>query len=81
MGRLIAERAARPAAPTPAGDRRGGRPRPPGRLKTKTAVAYSQALAALDGGDRLGAAAKLKDVLAQQPDFQLARLDLEKLAQ
>jgi TolB-like protein len=53
-------------APGPGGD--GPRaPKPPRRLMTKTAVAYGRAL--------------LTDVLADQPDFALARRDLDNLVQ
>src|SRR5262249_43975517 len=55
------------------------RPRPPAALKTKTAVTYAEALAALDSGDKAKAKAKLAKVIKEQPDFELASLDLDRL--
>jgi len=52
-------------------------PRPPAALTTKTSVAYAEALAALDSGDK--AKAKLAKVVKEQPDFELASLDLDRL--
>jgi curli biogenesis system outer membrane secretion channel CsgG len=59
------------------------RPRParPARLKTGTAVKYSEALASADKGDKKTAQARLRVVLDEQPDFLLARADLERLMQ
>jgi len=54
-------------------------PRPPAALKTETAVAYAEALAALDSGDKAKAKAKLAKVIKEQPDFELASLDLDRL--
>jgi TolB-like protein len=54
-------------------------PRPPAALTTKTAVAYAEALAALDSGDKAKAKAKLAKVVKEQPDFELASLDLDRL--
>jgi len=54
-------------------------PRPPRKLKAKTAVTYGRALMAIDGGDRKGARALLHDVLQEQPDFALASRDLDRL--
>jgi TolB-like protein len=67
-----------PAAPHPA---RTARPKPPAHLKTGTAIKYSQALAAADKGDRAGARTRLQGVLADEPDFHLARADLERMMQ
>jgi TolB-like protein len=74
--------ATRPEARPPerAGARRPA-PRAPKRLKTDTAVKYGQALAALDAGKRGDARALLGKVLADQPDFELASRDLERLMQ
>ena len=55
--------------------------KPPRRLMTKTAVTYGRALAAADGGDKKTARALLTDVLGDQPDFALARRDLDNLVQ
>jgi TolB-like protein len=54
-------------------------PRPPAALKTKTAIAYAEALAALDSGDKAKAKDKLAKVVKEQPDFELASLDLDRL--
>jgi len=54
-------------------------PRPPAALRTKTAVAYAEALAALDSGDKAKAKDKLAKVIKEQPDFELASLDLDRL--
>jgi len=54
-------------------------PRPPAALKTKTAVVYAEALAALDSGDKAKAKDKLAKVIKDQPDFELASLDLDRL--
>jgi TolB-like protein len=70
--------APRAGAPSPPKHRPPARP---ARLKTGTAVKYSRALALVDKGDSKGARAALKDVLAEQPDFGLARTDLERLLQ
>lgn len=67
-----------PIAPT-AGKHRP--PARPARLKTGTAIKYSRALALVDKGDRKAARAALQDVLVEQPDFGLARTDLDRLLQ
>jgi len=56
-------------------------PKPPRGLKASTAVTYGKALAAADGGDRKQAQTLFKSVLAEQPDFELAQRDLDKLIQ
>jgi len=53
----------------------------PKALKTKTAVRYSAALDALDKGNKTLAKKELQEVVKEQPDFKLAALDLDKLAQ
>jgi curli biogenesis system outer membrane secretion channel CsgG len=86
MGRLLADRAVgqasagQPAAPAST-SRILARPKAPAQLKTHTAVAYSQALAMLDKGDRERAKTKLQEVVKEQPDFMLASLDLNRLMQ
>lgn len=55
-------------------------PRPKG-LKTKTAVAYGKALDLIDQGKKEEAKTELKAVVAEQPDFELASADLNKLMQ
>jgi TolB-like protein len=64
----------------PAAQKRPAPPRP-ARLKTTTAIKYSRALALADKGDRPKATAGLREVLTEQPDFQLARADLDRLLQ
>jgi TolB-like protein len=54
-------------------------PRPPAKLKASTVIAYGKALDALDAGDRKTAKARLAQVVKDQPDFQLAQLDVDKL--
>lgn len=50
------------------------------KLKLDTAVKYGQALAAKDEKDKEKAKALLNQVVTEQPDFILARLDLAALA-
>jgi TolB-like protein len=57
------------------------RARPPSKLMMKTAMLYSKALGSLDAGDKTKARAELEEVVKQQPDFQLAVVDLDKLMQ
>jgi len=74
--------AAAGAGERPAGaDTRRPRPRLPKRLKTDTALKYGQALAALDAGKKADARTLLGNVLTDQPDFELASRDLERLMQ
>jgi TolB-like protein len=86
LGRLLTERFAgqsgsgHDSALAPA-SKRPLRPKAPTQLKTRTAVAYSQALAMLDKGERGQAKTKLQEVLKEQPDFTLASLDLDRLMQ
>lgn len=70
-----------PAAAAPTGPPKHRPPTRPARLKTGTALKYSRALALADKGDKKGARAGLQDVLAEQPDFGLARADLERMLQ
>ena len=56
-------------------------PKPPAQLKTKTALRYSRALDAKDRGDKATAKKELAAVVKEQPDFRLARLDIDKLIQ
>jgi TolB-like protein len=84
LDRLLTDRAVAQAGQGRAGaitPKRSARPKAPGRLKTRTAVAYSQALAMLDNGQRDKAKAKLQEVVKEQPDFGLASLDLNRLMQ
>jgi len=79
---LVNEAAKRPvSSPVAPSVPRHPRPTPPAHLKSTTAVKYSQALASADKGDRRAARATLQNVLTEQPDFALARADLERLMQ
>lgn len=51
----------------------------PKKSNVKVALGYSRALDALDKKDKKGAKKMLEDVLAEQPDFVLASLDLAAL--
>ena len=73
--------AVKPAGATDVSPTKHRPPQRPARLKTGTAVKYGRALALADKGDRKGARAALQDVLVEQPDFGLARADLERLLQ
>jgi TolB-like protein len=57
------------------------RAKPPSKLMMKTAMLYSSALANIDAGDKDKARVELEEVVKQQPDFQLAAVDLDKLMQ
>jgi len=72
--------AATPGAATADPGKRRPPPRP-ARLKTGTALKYSRALALVDKKDNKAARAALKDVLVEQPDFALAKSDLDRLLQ
>ena len=54
-------------------------PRKPAKLKLDAAVRYGRALDALDRKDRAAAKQELEAVVKQQPDFELATLDLAAL--
>ena len=66
---------ARPAAP------KKPRPRPPAKLMMRTAILYSTALGHVDAGEKEKAKETLAAVVKEQPDFQLAAVDLDKLMQ
>jgi TolB-like protein len=53
--------------------------KPPAALKAATVIAYGKALDALDTGDKKTAKLRLEKVVKDQPDFQLAQLDVDKL--
>src|SRR5262249_25814551 len=55
------------------------RPKPPAALKARTLLEYGRALDAIDLGDKKAAKESLEKVVKEQPDFQLASLDLDKL--
>ncbi len=69
----VADEAAAPKKAAP--------PRPPVQLKVKTALRYSKALDAKDRGDKATAKKELAEVVKEQPDFRLAKLDIDKLIQ
>jgi TolB-like protein len=54
---------------------------PPKQLKVKLALRYSKALDAKDRGDKATAKKELAEVVKEQPDFRLAKLDIDKLIQ
>ena len=51
----------------------------PATLPSRTLVEYGRALEAYDAGDKQKAKDSLSKVLKDQPDFQLATLDLDKM--
>jgi curli biogenesis system outer membrane secretion channel CsgG len=81
LGRLLGQRVAQPTSGQTQTPKKSTRPKSPARLKTRTAVAYSQALALLDNGQRDKAKAKLEEVVKEQPDFAMASIDLNRLMQ
>jgi len=68
--------AVKPPGPKPA----KARPAPPKRLKASLAARYGKALDAKDRGNRKLARAERKRVVKEQPDFELAAVDLAELA-
>jgi len=66
-----------PAVPVKAAAVR--RPKPPAALPSRTLLEYSKALEAVDAGDKQKAKESLAKVLKDQPDFQLASIDLDKM--
>ena len=89
LSKALAERVLGPGAAEPAHPEGGSvdperskkRPKRPKRLAMKTAVRYAKALDAKDRGDKAEARKELEGVLAEQPDFQLAAVDLDRLMQ
>ncbi len=53
--------------------------RRPKKLRTKTALRYAKALDAKDRGDKATAKKELQKVVKEQPDFQIAQVDLQSL--
>jgi TolB-like protein len=78
LGQWFGANVPAPAAP-PATAPRKARPSKPATLKTKTAVKYAEALAAMDKGDKQKAKENLTKVIAEAPDFGLASADLDRL--
>ena len=68
-----------PKAKPPSQARRTAKP--PAALPARTLVEYGRALDAIDNGDKGKAKESLAKVLKDQPDFQLASFDLDKLMQ
>jgi len=60
---------------------RAARVKPPSHLTAHTAVLYSRALAEKDRGDKVHARETLTAVVKEQSDFELAKVDLDKLMQ
>ncbi len=74
-------RTALEAPPPPTKAKRTKRPKRPKSLDVKTATRYGKALDAADRGDTATAKKEMKKVVEAQPDFELAALDLSRLAQ
>jgi TolB-like protein len=72
--------AAAPVASPPTAPKKP-RPKPPAKLMMKTALAYSTALGHADAGEKEKAKEELAAIVMEQPDFQLAAVDLDKLMQ
>jgi TolB-like protein len=88
--RELADEIASVLARVPAERPKAKRPKRPSKPKTTQAqakltvdqaAAYSKALDAADRGDMIEAKAALEKVIAEVPDFQLARSDLDALLQ
>jgi len=74
LGRYFATKLPQPKAVT-----KRPTPKPPAALKAATLLEYGKALEAIDSGDKKAAKDSLEKVVKDQPDFQLAQLDLDKL--
>ncbi len=83
IGKILAQKAIAQAASAAADEaaKKTAPPKPPAQLKVKTALRYSKALDAKDRGDKATAKKELAEVVKEQPDFRLARLDIDKLIQ
>lgn len=82
IGKILATKATAAAAAAVAeAAKKPAAPKPPAQLKVKTALRYSKALDARDRGDKATAKKELAEVVKEQPDFRLARLDIDKLIQ
>ncbi len=83
IGKILAQKAIAQAASAVADEaaKKATPPKPPAQLKVKTALRYSKALDAKDRGDKATAKKELAEVVKEQPDFRLARLDIDKLIQ
>ncbi|MGI5860863.1 MAG: CsgG/HfaB family protein [Myxococcales bacterium] len=68
------EKSEKPAVP-------GTMPERPKRLPAKVAIQYSKALDAIDRDDKEAARRDLEAVVREQPDFQLASAELNRLLQ
>jgi TolB-like protein len=81
LSKKLTAAAPAPTAPGPTAAPKKPRPKPPAKLMMKTAIAYSAALGHVDAGDKEKAKEALAAVVKEQPDFQLAAVDLDKLMQ
>jgi TolB-like protein len=83
IGKILSQKAIAAAASAAADEaaKKTAPPRPPAQLKVKTALRYSKALDAKDRGDKATAKKELAEVVKEQPDFRLARLDIDRLIQ
>jgi TolB-like protein len=79
LGRILTTRTTGTPAPSENPSRPAPRAKPPKELKTKTALRYSRALDAIDRKDKQTARQELQQVVKEQPDFQLAAIDIERL--
>lgn len=80
IGKILSAKATA-AAVAPEEPKKAAAPKPPTALKVKTALRYSKALDAKDRGDKATAKKELAEVVKEQPDFRLAKLDIDKLIQ
>ncbi|MCG8425303.1 MAG: hypothetical protein MJE77_46075 [Proteobacteria bacterium] len=83
---IMSERLTRPRAASRrpgkrnAGTGKPGQKKPRKTLHAKTAARYGKALDAMDKGDKKAAKSELEAIVKDQPDFELASLDLASLA-
>ena len=77
VGAVLGKQLAIPPAKAPAPPR----VKPPAKLARHTALIYSRALHEIDTGNKPKAKQTLEQVMKEASDFQLARLDLDKLMQ
>jgi len=79
LGGYFAKLPAVPAVPAVKPQTNRQPAKPPAALKVATLVEYGKALEAMDAGDTKTAKLRLTKVVKDQPDFQLAQLDVDKL--
>ena len=78
LGNILATQLKPADGAAPATDAKA--PKRPAKLPAKTALRYAKALDAMDKKDKDTAKKELEAVVKEQPDFQLAALDLAALA-